>query len=44
MWAAEPHLETRKRVGFKAVIYLLVLISLVYFVKKKVWSRIEPKV
>ena len=44
MWAAEPHLETRKRVGFKAVIYLLVLISLVYLVKKKIWSRIESKV
>jgi ubiquinol-cytochrome c reductase cytochrome c1 subunit len=44
MWTAEPHLESRKRVGFKSIIYLLVLISLVYLVKKKIWSRIESKV
>jgi ubiquinol-cytochrome c reductase cytochrome c1 subunit len=43
-WASEPHLEARKRLGFKTVIYLLILTVLVYLVKKKIWSRVEPKV
>ena len=43
-WASEPTLEARKRIGFKTVIYLLILTILVYLLKKKIWSRIEPKV
>ena len=43
-WAAEPHLETRHRIGFKAIIYLIILSILVYFSMKRIWSRIEPKV
>ena len=43
-WASEPHLEARKRLGFKTLIYLLILTVLVYLVKKKIWSRVEPKV
>lgn len=43
-WAAEPHLEARKKLGFKSVIYLLILTILVYLLKKKIWSRIESKV
>ena len=43
-WAAEPHLEIRKELGFKSVIYLLILTILVYLIKKKIWLRIEPKV
>ena len=43
-WAAEPHLEARKKLGFKSVIYLLILTILVYLVKKKIWLRVEPKV
>ncbi len=38
MWAAEPHLEARKRIGFQVMIFLLVLAGLVYFTKKKVWA------
>jgi ubiquinol-cytochrome c reductase cytochrome b/c1 subunit len=37
-WAAEPHMEARKRIGFQAVIFLIVFAGLVYFTKKKVWS------
>ena len=44
MWAAEPHLETRHKMGFKAIIYLIILTILVYFSMKKVWSRIESEV
>ncbi len=38
MWAAEPHLEARKRLGFQVMIFLLVFTGLLYFAKKKVWS------
>ena len=41
MWAAEPHLEARKRLGFQVMIFLLVLAGLMYFTKKKVWSAVE---
>jgi ubiquinol-cytochrome c reductase cytochrome c1 subunit len=43
-WAAEPHLEARKRIGFKTFIYLLILTVLVYLVKKNIWLRIKSKV
>ena len=38
MWAAEPHMEARKRIGFQVMIFLLVLAGLLYFTKKKVWA------
>lgn len=40
-WAAEPKLEARKQVGFKAIVYLIVLAGLMYLVKRRVWSRIH---
>ena len=43
-WAAEPHLEARHKIGFRAIIYLIILTILVYFTMKKIWSRIETKV
>ena len=44
MWTAEPHLEARHRMGFKAVVYLIILTILVYFSMKRIWSRIETEV
>ena len=44
MWAAEPHLESRHRMEFKAIVYLIILTILVYFSMKKIWSRIESEV
>jgi ubiquinol-cytochrome c reductase cytochrome b/c1 subunit len=38
MWAAEPHMETRKRIGFQVMIFLIVFAGLLYFTKKKVWA------
>ena len=38
MWAAEPHLEARKRLGFQVMIFLIVFSGLLYFTKKKVWA------
>lgn len=40
MWAAEPKLEERHRMGFRVMLYLIVLAGLLYFAKRKVWSRI----
>jgi cytochrome c1 len=39
MWAAEPHLDQRKRVGFQVMIYLIVFAGLLYFTKKKIWRE-----
>ena len=44
MWSAEPHLESRHQMGFKAIIYLIILTILVYFSMKKIWSRVETEV
>jgi ubiquinol-cytochrome c reductase cytochrome b/c1 subunit len=41
MWAAEPHMETRKRIGFQVMIFLLVLTGLLYFTKKKIWAEVH---
>jgi cytochrome c1 len=41
MWAAEPHLDARKRVGFQVMVYLIILAGLLYFTKKKVWHEVE---
>jgi len=43
VWASEPHLESRHRMGFKTIIYLIILITLVYMSKQKVWSRFGSK-
>ena len=41
MWAAEPHLEARKRIGFQVMIFLIVFAGLLYFTTKKVWSAVK---
>lgn len=38
-WAAEPHLEARKRIGLQVMVFLLVFAGLLYYTKKKIWSR-----
>ena len=44
MWAAEPSLEARHQMGFKAIIYLIILTTLVYFSMKRIWSRVKSEV
>ena len=41
MWAAEPHLEKRKRTGLQVMAFLIVFAGLLYFTKKKVWRELE---
>lgn len=40
-WAAEPHMEDRKRIGLKVIIFLLVFTGIMYAVKKKVWADLH---
>ena len=43
MWAAEPKLMDRKEAGFKAVIFLLILASLLYLTNKRIWAGVKGK-
>ena len=40
-WAAEPHLEARKRIGLQVIFFLCVFAGLLYFTKKKVWRDVH---
>jgi ubiquinol-cytochrome c reductase cytochrome c1 subunit len=39
-WAAEPHMEMRKRIGFQVILFLLLFAGLLYYTKKKIWARV----
>lgn len=39
-WAAEPKLDTRKELGFRVMLFLIVFAGLLYFTKKKVWAGV----
>ncbi len=41
MWAAEPHMEQRKRMGFQVIIFLIGFAALLFFTKKKIWREVE---
>jgi ubiquinol-cytochrome c reductase cytochrome c1 subunit len=43
MWAAEPKLEERKRLGFNVLIFLSVCALVRLAVKKKIGSRPEVR-
>jgi cytochrome c1 len=43
-WAAEPHLEARKRMGFVVILFLIGLTVLMYFTKKKVWADVGGEI
>jgi len=40
MWAAEPQLDARKRIGFQVFIFLIVFAGLMYLTKKRVWASV----
>jgi ubiquinol-cytochrome c reductase cytochrome c1 subunit len=40
MWAAEPHLEARKKTGFSVMVFLVLFAGLVYATKRRVWSNV----
>ena len=39
MWAAEPHMEERKRIGIQVFVFLILFAGLMYFTKRKVWAN-----
>jgi cytochrome c1 len=41
MWAAEPHMEARKRAGIQVMFFLIVFAVLLYFTKKRVWHDVH---
>ena len=43
MWAAEPSLEARHKIGFRVILYLIILAVFVYLSMNRLWSRIESK-
>lgn len=40
-WAADPHAQERIRLGYYVIAYLIVLTTLLYLVKKRIWSRLK---
>ena len=37
-WVAEPHQDASKRIGIKAILFLIVLTALFYATKRKIWA------
>lgn len=40
-WAADPSLDQRKRIGWVVMLYLLVTTVLLYFGKRRIWSKLH---
>jgi ubiquinol-cytochrome c reductase cytochrome b/c1 subunit len=38
VWAADPHMEARKQLGFQVFVVLIIFAGMMYFTKKKVWA------
>ena len=41
MWAAEPHMEERKKTGFRVMVFLILFAGLVYIAKRLIWSDVK---
>jgi len=42
-WAAEPNLEERKQMGFKVIVFLLILTGLLWQANKRIWKRVKTQ-
>ncbi|KUO68794.1 MAG: cytochrome C [Alphaproteobacteria bacterium BRH_c36] len=40
-WAADPSLNERKQLGWTVMLYLIITTLLLYFAKKRIWSRVK---
>jgi ubiquinol-cytochrome c reductase cytochrome c1 subunit len=40
-WAAEPEMEERKRLGYKVLLFLVVLTGVLYAAMRRVWSKVH---
>jgi cytochrome c1 len=41
MWAAEPKLEERLKIGFRFMIYIVLLTAFLYIAKRRVWAGLK---
>ena len=41
VWAADPNAEARRTLGTYVIIYLIILTTLLYLLKKKIWRRVS---
>jgi cytochrome c1 len=40
-WAADPHHDQRKRIGWQVMLYLLITTALLYVGKRRIWSKMH---
>jgi len=40
-WAADPHAQERKALGYYVLGYLVVFTTMLYFLKQKIWSKLD---
>lgn len=40
-WAADPHMEERKRIGIRAMLFLLVMAGVLYAAKVQIWRKVH---
>lgn len=43
MWAAEPKMNARKEAGLVAVVFLIILSTLLYLTNKRIWASIKHR-
>ena len=41
VWAAEPELEDRKKLGLKVVTFFIIVSALVFLLKRRLWKEIN---
>jgi len=41
VWSAEPELEERKKLGIKVILFFIILGSIVFVVKNRLWRKIH---
>jgi cytochrome c1 len=41
VWASDPHAAERNRLGYYVIAYLIGLTILLFFVKKRIWARLD---
>lgn len=40
-WAADPHMEDRKRIGIRVILFLIVFAGIMYAYKRKIWAALH---
>ncbi|MCP4923649.1 MAG: cytochrome C [bacterium] len=41
VWAANPHMEERKEIGLKVLIFLIVFSGLMFVINRRVWAKLK---